>query len=287
MAQKESNPLQSFFRSPEAYVSLPSRGYFYPKGTLEVEEGEYELGILPMTAQDEMMLKNPDALLSGEAISYVIKSCVPQVNVVDRLLECDIEVIMLGIRKASFAENATIGVYCPECDAENHYDINLDVVINKAQTLEAEYNTIVQGEITVYVKPNNFKALVKQYQSLYEAGKIQRLLQTSTTNDDQRLSLLSNGIKKMSKINFELLVDSIDKIVYTNAEDELVEVSNRKHISEFLQNVKSSEIDKIDQLRMEIAKTGIAKTAPVTCTTCQHEWDAPLEFNPMSFSSAF
>ena len=36
--------------------------------------------VLPMTAKDELIMKNPDALLNGDAVIQVIESCVPTIK---------------------------------------------------------------------------------------------------------------------------------------------------------------------------------------------------------------
>ena len=59
-----------YFRKPAIYVSLPTKGNFNP----EIEQTIIdEVGVLPMTAIDEISLRNPDALLNGEAMISVIE----------------------------------------------------------------------------------------------------------------------------------------------------------------------------------------------------------------------
>ena len=62
------NPLVKFYRTATTSVKLPSRGKYYDEGVLKLND-DGEVSIFPMTAQDEITLQNPDALLSGEAIS--------------------------------------------------------------------------------------------------------------------------------------------------------------------------------------------------------------------------
>jgi hypothetical protein len=35
-SQQKKNPLTSFYRQPKIYVKLPSKGEFYPPGSLDV-----------------------------------------------------------------------------------------------------------------------------------------------------------------------------------------------------------------------------------------------------------
>jgi hypothetical protein len=73
-----NNPLQQFFRQPKIYISLPSQGVYNKPGTFS---GNIErLAVYGMTGMDEILLKTPDALLSGESTATVIKSCCPSVT---------------------------------------------------------------------------------------------------------------------------------------------------------------------------------------------------------------
>jgi hypothetical protein len=77
--QQKKNPLSSFYRQPKIYVKLPSKGEFYPPGSLDVSaNGEYP--VYAMTAKDELLFKTPDALLSGQSTVELIKSCIPAIT---------------------------------------------------------------------------------------------------------------------------------------------------------------------------------------------------------------
>ena len=77
--QSGPNPLQKYFRQPKIYLSLPSKGHWYPEGAIEMTENG-ELPVYAMTAKDELAFKTPDALLNGQSVVDVVKSCVPTVS---------------------------------------------------------------------------------------------------------------------------------------------------------------------------------------------------------------
>ena len=64
MTEIKPNPLMKHFRQPKLYIDLPSKGLFYPQGTLELTE-DGKVAVYAMTAKDEIMIKTPDALLNG------------------------------------------------------------------------------------------------------------------------------------------------------------------------------------------------------------------------------
>ena len=99
-----SNPLSNYFRKPEIYVKLPSQGRWYPPNTLQMND-QGEVGVMPMTARDELIIRTPDALLNGQATVDVIKSCVPDIKDPWQMPAMDLDSILLGLRIASYGEN--------------------------------------------------------------------------------------------------------------------------------------------------------------------------------------
>lgn len=67
------NPLSQFFRQPKIYMTLPSKGKFYPPDALDMPENG-ELPVFAMTAKDELLMRTPDALMNGASTVEVIKS---------------------------------------------------------------------------------------------------------------------------------------------------------------------------------------------------------------------
>ena len=97
------NPLAKHFRQPKLYIQFPSKGNFYPDGSLEeTETGDYP--IFAMTAKDELTIKTPDALLNGQATVSVIQSCVPNIKNAWHVPSIDVDAILIAIRIATYGE---------------------------------------------------------------------------------------------------------------------------------------------------------------------------------------
>ena len=129
------NPLKGFFRNPGLYISLPSGGAFYEPGTVKFDRGE-ELAVYPMTAQDEMITRSPDALLNGDAVYKVIASCVPGILQPMDLTAKDAQALMIAIRCTTYGEDQEIDQTC----AEYRYQID----------------SFVQCAFLAYVRPCRF-----------------------------------------------------------------------------------------------------------------------------------
>ncbi len=74
---KTNNPLSGYFRAPKLYTKLPSGGRFYTDDVVDLSENK-EVAVYALTAKDEAILKNPDAV-SNEYVSssVVIDSSAP------------------------------------------------------------------------------------------------------------------------------------------------------------------------------------------------------------------
>lgn len=278
----QENPLKRFYRHEEFTVKLPSRGEYYADGVVELDDNN-EVGIMPMTAADELMLKNPDALLSGKAVTSVIKSCVPAVKQPQKMLACDIDVLMIAIRRASYGDEADMEITCPECGDKSAYGLDLEILLNQTETLDSSYEVILPQGLTVFIQPGTFQTMNKQNKVLFENSKVARTLGNAAMTDDAALAVLTKAFHELTKLNFELISDSIIKIVFTDEEGQEQEITKRNHIDEFIANVEKSSIDKVADKIAEIAKVGIEKNLDVTCKECGHKWSAPVEFNPVNF----
>jgi hypothetical protein len=276
------NPLSKFYRTATLSVKLPSRGRYYSDGVVELNDDD-EVGILPMTAQDELVLQNPDALLNGEAVTKVIKSCVPDVKIPKKLLNCDIDVLMIAIRVASYGDDAMMEQNCPKCKEKNSFTLNLDNLLNHADTLDEEYETVLDSELTVYIAPSKFENVVKQQKAAFHNTKLEQAIRDPDLSDEQRLKILSQVFEKMANLTFEQTLDSISKVVFTDEEGELIEVTDKKHISEWLGNTEKNSMDAIQDKISEVNSIGIEKALQAKCMHCEHMWEATIEFNPVNF----
>ena len=147
------NPLANYFRQPSIYISLPSKGKFYPKGTLDMPKND-ELPVYPMTATDEITYKTPDALFNGSAIIKVIESCVPNIKDAWEIPISDIDLILTAIRIASYGHTLDIETTCPECKEEASYGFDLRAVIDNIKSPDYD-KPLTIGDLEVYLKPLN------------------------------------------------------------------------------------------------------------------------------------
>lgn len=108
------NPLMDFARKVECSVKLPSQGLLYDEDMIEFNPIG-EVNIMPMLPNDELSIVNPESLISGDAIISLIKSCCPWIRNPGELYYPDVNVLLLGIRKATYGDEVIQNGVCPKC----------------------------------------------------------------------------------------------------------------------------------------------------------------------------
>lgn len=275
-----SNPLSQFFRSFKIYIRLPSGTAYYSPDIVEFTD-QGEVGILPMTGKDELTLKNPDALLNGQAIIEVITSCVPAVKNPKKLLTNDIDAIITAIRFATFNDMLETELICPNCSHKNLFKINLQYSLDNMTELEPEYVINLDSGLSVFVKPYSFTELIDGLRAEFEQSKYSRALTDEHITEATRTEMVSKAFKEIAIIKFKLISNSIVKVV---SEERNINVSDKTYIHEFLQNIENKDLNKINDLITEINKIGLEKSFTAKCEKCEHEWKAEIDFNPVNFS---
>lgn len=276
----QANPLKQYFRSIKLYTKLPSGTSYYPNNIVNFTD-QGEIGVLPMTGKDELILKNPDALLNGEAIIEVLSSCVPSVKNPRALLANDIDALIAAVRFATHADTLETHIFCPKCAKENSYKLNLEYALDNMSFLESEYSVPLENGLTVFVSPYFFPDMLKGLHAQFEQNKLVRALDNDNISDEKRTQIFAKAFKDIATIKFDLITSGIKRI--TN-KDSNVDVTDKNFIKDFLYNIDKKSVDKIESLINEITKIGIKKTFNAECAHCHHEWESEIDFNPVNFS---
>jgi hypothetical protein len=280
MTQLQQNPLSSYFRQFKLYIKLPSGTSYYAPGTITFTATN-ELGIMPMTGKDELILKNPDALLNGEALVEVIKSCAPGVSNPRILLTNDIDAIITAIRFATYNDALETELACPECSHKNLFKLDLQYSLDNMSYLDPEYVVNLESGLSVFVKPYSFPDLLRGLHAQFEQSKVARAAENRTISEDEQLKIFGKAYLNLSTITYDLMVNSVIKVV---DESKGVNVTDKQFIKDFLQNIDKKTSDRISDLIKEINLIGIKRQFTAHCEKCQHEWESEVDFNPVNFS---
>jgi hypothetical protein len=278
--QMQQNPLKQYFRQFKLFMKLPSGTTYYTPTEVQFTDSG-EIGVLPMTGTDELILKNPDALLNGEALVEVIKSCVPGIKNPRILLSNDIDALITAIRYATFDDSLETNLHCPACSHENTFKLDLQYALDNMEFLEKEYVVNLDSGVSVFVKPHAFPDLLKGLHAQFEQNKLTRAIDSEMITDEERSAIFGKAFKEMATTTYELMLNSVIKVV-DDARN--INVTNKVHIKEFLHNIDNKSVDKISNLVRDINKIGIKRSFIAVCQKCEHNWENEIDFNPVNFS---
>jgi hypothetical protein len=233
-----------FMRQPKIYIKLPSNGDFWPSGSIEIpENGEFP--VYSMTAKDELMLKVPDALMNGQAVVDVIQHCIPNIKNAWECPSIDLDIILIAIRLATYGEMMTTPVKFGE-ELEMEYQVDLRILMDRLmQTIQWIPTIPVSSELTVFVKPLNYKQITQAAIKTFETQKIMQVVNDDKMPEDQKIKLFKDSFKILSDATLGTISDSIIRIDSINGSTE-----NSEYIKEFVNNI-DKEIFNIIQKHLE------------------------------------
>ena len=196
--QTKNNPLASLMRQPKLYIKLPSKGQYWPKGSLASAPND-ELPVYSMTAKDEIMLKNPNAMATGQAVVNVIQSCIPAITSAWECPNIDMDTVLIAIRIATYGSTMKSSVTVD--DVINEVDVDLNAVIDQIYTNAtwAEQLPLDNGLI-VHIKPLPYKAVIKAANESIETQKIMNIVNDNKLSEDEKLLRCQLILKEAKEI---------------------------------------------------------------------------------------
>ncbi len=282
------NPLKNYLRTPKTYVVLPSQGKFSKLKTQSEITGE--IPIFPMTAKDEIMLRNPDALLNGESLVSVIKS-VTGIEDVYNLAANDIDVILLACRYATYGNELEVETTCQKCNHEFTLNVNIEAILSTIVELKDEYIVDLPNGLKIYLRPYTFKDnQLIALQAFRETNALNKLTDENSKVDEmQQLLTFNRSFQALADLNIKILANSIIKIIIPrdiNDENSIeTTVKEPEHIHDWVKSISREEAEEITKVAEEVNQEGIKRDFEVTCEKeeCDHTYKQKLEFNPASF----
>ena len=280
MAKDNTNPLSGHFRSPKIYTQLPSAGRYYTSKVVEMPDSN-ELPVFPMTAKDELIMRNPDALLNGEAVSQVIQSCVPNVKNARQLLSNDVDALLLAIQGASYGDDIEIKAKCPTCNEEATGSISADAVLQSMSTLEDAYVFEI-NDLKFEIKPFTYETTIQAGLTNFQSTRSLQSM-AEMPDDLDKLKLFNESFIKLAQLNFTIMVDVVDNISLLGDDDEVVVVNDKAQIREFIENCESKIGKEIESRINEVADIGVAKEGMFNCEKCDKEFTSAVAYDPVNF----
>lgn len=274
----------AFMRQPKIYIRLPSNGEFWPNGSLDISEnGEYP--VYSMTAKDELMLKVPDALMSGQAVVDVIQNCIPNIKNAWHMPSIDVDTILIALRLATYGEKMTTPVNLGE-QLEFDYQVDLRIVLdNLINSIEWESTVFVTDDLTVHVKPLSYKQISQAALKSFETQKLMGIINDETITEEQKLQAFKESFSRLTEITIGMVQESVYLVESINGS-----TSEPEHIKEFVANIDKDMFNKIQNHLDGLRDKNQIK--PIIIPTPEHikangysndTIEVPLVFDPSTF----
>lgn len=256
-----TNPLLQKLRIIQGEtVRLPSRGLLYEDGILDPNVTDGEVRISPMTIRDEILMRSPDALLSGEAIATVIGRCVPQILKPLQLHYADLDFIFLALRKVSYGPELEVN-YKHDCDSarEHSYIVDIDKKLRDCVYLDP---LTIEDQYVLYVEETDQTVIFKPIRT-----------------QDMIDILAPQAEKEMSnaEIEQEMIKLATTQIVSIDGE------RDRLNILEWAANVPASVMRSIREKLEKMERWGVSYKFGIDCRDCGNHVEAEVPLNTVSF----
>jgi len=270
-----NNPLRQYFRRPALYIGLPSRGKYYPQGSLDMPDNG-ELPVYPMTAIDEITAKTPDALFNGNAVIEIIKSCIPAIKDPWNLPSVDIDALLIAIRAATNGNDLEIESFCPKCEETSKYGVNLIGLLSNIKA-DGYEETMKLGDLEIKFKPLTYREVNTGNLAQFEIKREINAIQT-TEDDDAKSKMSSATMKKLTEMNIEIVTNTIASIKSPTAL-----VDNKEFISEFLHGCDKNMFNAIRDAVVRLREGSSIKPMKIKCVSCGHDYEQSLALNVSDF----
>jgi hypothetical protein len=272
------NPLMSLMRQPKVYITLPSRGRYYPEGALDpTVNGEYP--VYSMTAKDEIILKTPDALMNGQGVADVIHSCMPNIKDPWAIPTIDLDVILVAIRLATYGDKMTLTIKHSTMDDEMEYETSLQEILDKLQSNTTwEERLEIRPDLVIFLKPIDYKTQTYTQMSEFETQKLMSVIRDETLDDEAKLIQFKSSFEKMTNRTIDVIIKAIHRI-----ESSAGTVSDPDFLEEFMRNCDREVFDKIKQRISELNENNELKPLKIASTEEMLAKGAP-EFVEIPFS---
>jgi len=277
--QQQVNPLKAYFRKPGLWIKLPSRGKGYAQKPAELNDMG-EIPVYPLTAKDELMLKNADALLNGNAIAELIKSCAPCIKDPENMPSADLDAILVAVKRCTYGEKLDVSTTCDCGEAvKNDVSVDLNSLIASIKTLDDVPPVEHDSGVKVYVKPVTVKHLLDLNWVQYEQIRNIQIAEQRNASEKEKVDILSKSYQALTDQSIKVVADSIETVLLPDG----TVVSDSKMIEEWVRDLSRPEYKKLEENIMATNNYGVKKDFDVQCQKCGKIYKSSLDLNPTTF----
>ena len=278
---ENTNPLNKYFRQAAIYVSLPSGSDYPPHVVTPTQTGE--LGVMPMTAKDEIRFKTPDALMNGQGVVDAIQSCVPDIKDAWQVKSYDLDTILVAMRIATYGETMEINFNVPGANENVSHTVNLPAILDQLRSTKVDSVIELKDGLKITVQPLTYKDMTSTSLQTFQQQKMYSAVQDSQLSDEDKASRFNDAFKKLTDLNSSILLKNIDHVTMTDG----TEISDAGHIKEFIENASATLVKEIEGKLMDLRTQGAVKPLRLKATEEQIKKGAPATYEvPVTFDTS-
>jgi hypothetical protein len=278
---ENTNPLNKYFRQPAIYISLPSGTNYPPHVVTPSQTGE--LGVMPMTAKDEIRFKTPDALMNGQGVVDVIQSCVPDIKDAWQVKSYDLDTILVAIRIATYGETMDISFNVPGINEKASHTINLPAILDQLRSTRVDTEMVLKDGLKITVRPLTYKDMTATSLQTFQQQKMYSAIQDSQLSDEEKAKRFNDAFRALTDLNSSILLKNMEKVTMTDG----TEITDPAHIKEFIENANATLVKEIEDNLATLRGQGAVKPLKLKATEDQIKKGAPATYEvPVTFDTA-
>jgi hypothetical protein len=305
----EINPLLSKIHLPGRRFRLPSMGLFYNNGEIDESVVDGEIQVFSMTAIDEISMRSPEYLFTGEAITRVFNRCIPEIKKPMELLSIDVDFLLTALRIVSYGDVIRIALRCPKCEEKQQernsakLDTFMVEIEEKAKEQEIDFDLAWNSPEVVEKAERIMSKLSTSHNHTINLNNILTNQTKEVTPDDMETYTvtLSNGqVLKMSPLRFSngvIALQTQDSEINTNldaAEDYVSfvisacidSIDGHSIKADIVDWAKKLPISLKDEISNHMEKQGSFGTKfdyNIVCPDCELKREGDAMLNPITF----
>jgi hypothetical protein len=278
---ENANPLNKYFRQAAIYVSLPSGTNYPPEVVSTPQTGE--LGVMPMTAKDEIRFKTPDALMNGQGVVDVIQSCCPEIKDAWQIKSYDLDTILIAIRIATYGETMEINFNVPGANENVSHTINLPSILDQIKNTKVDTEFTLKDGLKIKMRPLTYKDMTSTSLQTFQQQKMYSAVQDSELPDEDKAKRFNDAFKQLTELNASILLKNISAVVMTDG----TEITDPAHIKEFVENANAVLVKEIEDKVADLRGQGAVKPLKLKASEEQIKKGAPATYEvPVTFDTA-
>lgn len=255
---QNTNPLLAKIRMPGQTYQIPSQGTLYTNGELDPSIVNGEVHVYPMTTIDEIVVRTPDMLFSGDSIEQVFRRCIPGVLKPKELFAKDVDFLMVCLRQVSYGEQFDITHThdCPDAKV-NEYAIMMGPFIKNTKqidptTIHNKFHVTLDNDQHIELLPIRYRNVIK----------IMQVFEEDITPIQQQ----------------ERMIDTLEGIIKS-----VDGITDSDMIKEWLQQIPIKWANQLSSAIDETTDWGPDFTTKVKCKDCGKMTEVTIPMNPVSF----